>query len=104
MKETSAKVFALLFTLYMVQMVNWAIYSLHVKNSSESQKSDDDNIVPLCELLIPMGLSMLLCFVHSQIVATSVTSSRSSSKRRQKLNMKRVGSDKVRRKKKVVLR
>lgn len=83
-------------------MVNWAIYSLHVRSASDDdeKREEEDNNVPLCELLIPMGLSMLLCFVHSQIVATSVTSSRSSSKRRQKLNLKRCGSDKVRRKKK----
>jgi hypothetical protein len=102
-KETSAKVFVLLFSLYLLQMINFAIYSLHVRGSNDDDKADDENFVPLCELLIPMGLSMLLCFVHSQIVATSSTSSRSSSsKRRQKLNLKRTGSDKVRRKKKIL--
>lgn len=103
-KETSAKVFVLLLTLYLVQMVNWAIYSLHVRPTSDDENADDENSVPLCELLVPMGLSLLLCFVHSQIVATSVTSSRSSSKRRHKLSLNRSGSDKVRRKKKAVLR
>lgn len=101
-KETSAKVFVLLLSLYLLQMTNWAIYSLHVRSSSDDGKSDEENSVPLCELLIPMGLSMMLCFVHSQIVATSVTSSRSSAKRRQKLNLNRVGGDKVRRKKKAL--
>lgn len=83
-------------------MVNWAIYSIHVRGSGSEGKDDEENSVPLCELLIPMGLAMLLCFVHSQIVATSVTSLRSKSKQRQKLSLKRVGSDKVRRKKKAL--
>lgn len=100
-KETSAKVFILLLSLYLLQMINWAIYSLHLRDFS-SEKKEEENFVPLCELLIPMGLALLLCFVHSQIVATSVTSSRSSSKRRQKLNLNRVGGDKVRRKKKAL--
>lgn len=102
MKETSARVFVLLISLYLLQMFNWAVYSLHVHRSSDDEK-DDENSVPLCELLIPMALSMLLCLVHSQIVATSVTSSRSSTKRRSnKLSLSRVGSDKVRRKKKAL--
>lgn len=104
-KETSAKVFVILISLYMLQMVNFAIYSIHVRSSNENEKVDDENLVPLCELLIPMGLSMLLCFVHSQIVATAVTSSRSTSKRRQKLNLNRLNGDKsekVRRKKKAL--
>lgn len=101
-KETSAKVFVLLLTLYVLQMINLAIYSTHVKTSSDEEKVGDENPVPLCELLIPMSLAMLLCFVHSQIVATSVTSSRSTSKRRHKLNLNRVSSDKVRRKKKAL--
>lgn len=101
-KETSAKVFLLLLSLYLLQMATWAIYSMNLKNPKETDSEDDENSVPLCELLIPMALSLLLCFIHSQIVATSATSSRSSSKRRQKLNLNRVGSDKTRRKKKAL--
>lgn len=101
-KETSAKVFVLLLLLYLLQMLNWAIYSLHVRNTDGQEKADEEDFVPMCELLIPMGLSLLLCFVHSQIVATSVTSSRSSTKRRHKLHLNRVGSDKTRRKKKAL--
>ena len=103
-KETSAKVFVLLLSLYLLQMTNWAIYSLNVRSSSDEKKdeAEEDPSVPLCELLIPMGLAMLLCFVHSQIVATSVTSSRTCTKRRRKLNLHKVGSDKVRRKKKAL--
>lgn len=101
-KETSAKVFLLLLSLYLLQMINWAIYSLHLKTHKENDEEEEENLVPLCELLIPMSLALLLCFIHSQIVATSVTSSRSSSKRRQKMNLNRVGSDKTRRKKKAL--
>lgn len=101
-KETSAKIFVLLLSLYLLQMVNWAIYSIHVRATGGDEKDDEENSVPLCELLIPTGLAMLLCFVHSQIVATSVTSARSSSKQRQKLSLNRVGGDKVRRKKKAL--
>jgi uncharacterized membrane protein len=100
--QTSARVFVVLISLYLLQMFNWAIYSLHVRNSNDNEK-EEENSVPLCELLIPMALSMLLCLVHSQIVATSVTSSRTSNKRRSnKLNLSRTGSDKVRRKKKAL--
>lgn len=100
-KETSAKVFVLLLSLYVLQMINLAIYSLHVRTTSSEEKVEESS-VPLCELLIPMSLAMLLCFVHSQIVATSVTSSRSTTKRRHKLSLNRVGSDKFRRKKKAL--
>lgn len=114
-KETSAKVFILLLSLYILQMTNWAIYSLNVNKidlrllQSLNVESpvvvpleDEEHVVPLCELLIPMGLSMLLCFIHSQIVATSSNTSRTSSgKRRQKFNPNRKSSqEKVRRKKK----
>jgi uncharacterized membrane protein len=102
-KETSAKVFVLLITLYLLQMVNWSIYSLHVRNNTTDEEKNEENSVPLCELLIPMALSMLLCLVHSQIVATSATSSRSSNKRRcNKFSLNRVANDKVRRKKKAM--
>ena len=93
-------------------MINWAIYSLNVNkidlrilqsiNVDTIVVEDEEHVVPLCELLIPMGLSMLLCFIHSQIVATSSNTSRTSSgKRRQKFNPNRKSSqEKVRRKKK----
>ncbi|KAL7048897.1 hypothetical protein ACKWTF_003521 [Chironomus riparius] len=98
-KETSAKVFIVLLVLYFLQMINWAIYSLHAKRIGE----DDENIIPLCELLVPMSLSLLLCFVHSQIVATSVVSSRSSKSRQHKMNFNGKISkiDKIKRRKKV---
>lgn len=98
-KETSAKVFIVLFVLYFLQMINWAIYSIHAKKIAD----DDENIIPLCELLVPMSLSLLLCFVHSQIVATSVVSSRSSKSRQQKMNYSGKNSkiDKIKRRKKV---
>jgi hypothetical protein len=107
-RETSAKVFVVLLSLYFLQMINWAIYSLHIKSVNEGNKSsadsddDDENAVGLCELMIPMGLSLLLCFIHSQIVATSVFPLRSSKNRRQKFSFgKKNTNDKIRRKKKV---
>jgi hypothetical protein len=109
-RETSAKVFTALLSLYFLQMVNWAIYSLHIKSvnvvnksaASEVDDDDEENLVDLCEILIPMMLSLLLCFIHSQIVATSVLPSRSSKTRRHKLSFsKKSANDKTRRKKKV---
>lgn len=102
-KETSGKVFIVLLTIYFLQMINWALYSVHMKKYSE----DDENTVPMCELLIPMFLSLLMCFIHSQIVATSVVKTSSSSKSHQKLNYNSSSSskssklDKTKRRKKV---
>lgn len=107
-KETSAKVFVVLLSLYFLQMINWAIYSLHIRNLNENDdnKANGEEEVDLCELLIPMGLSLLLCFIHSQIVATSVFPSRTSNnKRRHKVSnfgKNRInGCDKMKRKKKL---
>lgn len=102
--QTSGKVFMLLLTLYVLQMINWAIYSLHINKvlSPNAARPEEESTVPLCELLIPMGLSMLLCFVHSQIVATSSANSSATSKGRQKFGLNKKGSEKVRRKKKIL--
>jgi p-aminobenzoyl-glutamate transporter AbgT len=104
-KETSPRLFVILLLLYFLQMINWAIYSLHQKTASNHKDVVDDdeeeNSIDLCELLIPMGLSLLLSFIHSQIVATSAITSRSSNKRRHKVHVNKQGSEKVRRKKKV---
>lgn len=107
-KETSPRFFLVLLLLYFLQMVNWAIYSLHVRRSSDSDKEkninpEDETLLELelCELLIPMGLSLLLCFTHSHIVATSVfplhTSSSNKGRRpyyknREKLRKKKKNS------------
>lgn len=100
-----------LLSLYFMQMINWAIYSLHVRSvsddnetSTESNGEEEESSIDLCELIIPMGLSLLLCFTHSQIVATSVFPSRSSNnKRRHKVNFNNNRTnvyDKLKRKKK----
>jgi hypothetical protein len=108
-KETSARVFVVLLSLYFLQMINWAIYSINVKNIDDKKSNgddtnnneDDETTIDLCELLIPMSLSLLLCFIHSQIVATSVIPSRNS-KNRQKLSFgKKSTNDKVKRRKKI---
>lgn len=106
-KETSAKVFVVLLSLYFLQMINWAIYSLHVRSVSDDNKeesNEEESSIDLCELLIPSGLSLLLCFNHSQIVATSVFPLRSASnKRRHKVNFgknRTSNYDKLKRKKK----
>jgi hypothetical protein len=95
-QQTSPGIFVILFLMYLLQMINWSIYSLNLRHADHSH-------LPLSELFIPMGLALVLCFIHSQIVATTATSNRSSGKRRQKsLNLSRKGSDKVRRKKKAL--
>lgn len=79
-------------------MINWAIYSLHVRSGNDENSEGD--LIELCELLIPMGLSLLLCFTHSHIVATSVFPLHTSNKsRREKINCSK-NRDKSRRKKK----
>uniref|UniRef100_T1PJG5 Male germ-cell putative homeodomain transcription factor n=1 Tax=Musca domestica TaxID=7370 RepID=T1PJG5_MUSDO len=98
-KQTSRNAFGLLFVLYLTQMINWAVYTCNVNRleataalnvSSDSitttttatnlsqtitnndEKSENDHIVSLSELLIPMALSLLLSLIHSQIVATNI--------------------------------
>jgi hypothetical protein len=109
-KQTSAKMFVVLLSLYFLQMINWAIYSLHIrsisnegiKEGSKSEDGEEENQIELCELLIPMGLSLLLCFTHSQIVATSVIPSRTSNKRRRKVSLSgKSRYEKIKRKKKI---
>lgn len=96
-KETSAKVFIVLLALYFLQMINWALYSIQAKRLAE----DDENIIPLCELLIPMTLSLLLCFVHSQIVATSAVSSSKNRHHKMNFSSKNNKLDKTKRRKKI---
>lgn len=89
-------------------MINWAIYSLHLKSVNDNKgkvngnEQEEENTIELCELFIPMGLSLLLCFVHSQIVATSVIPASTSKNRNHKLDYaKKNGLDRIRRKKKL---
>lgn len=53
----------------------------------------------MCELLIPMGLGMLLCFIHSQIVATSSVTKRSAKRKHLSPNFSQNQEGKRRKKK-----
>ncbi|XP_061397395.1 protein phtf [Musca vetustissima] len=97
-KQTSRNAFGLLFFLYMTQMINWAVYTCNVNRleaaaalnvsdgismttnitqtiANNDDKSENDHIVSISELLIPMALSLLLSLIHSQIVATNIAQS-----------------------------
>ncbi|XP_031641135.1 putative homeodomain transcription factor [Contarinia nasturtii] len=91
--QTSSKIFAFLFFLYVMQMLNWAIYSYNV-NKSQSKLNEsntynannqDDRIstndfISITDLFVPMTLSLVLSLIHSQIVATSSTNLSKSDK------------------------
>uniref|UniRef100_A0A1L8DI46 Putative homeodomain transcription factor n=2 Tax=Nyssomyia neivai TaxID=330878 RepID=A0A1L8DI46_9DIPT len=98
-EQTSPRVFALLLVLYVIQMINWAVFSLNVNNRDTS--SGNEHIVHISELVITMALSFMLSVIHSQIVATA-SSSGNSDKRKRLLHPKRKVRDRVRRKKKVI--
>lgn len=101
-EQTSPLVFVLLLSLYLLQMTNWSIYSYSLKHF---KKDEDEGSLPLSEILVPMSLSLVLCFIHSQIVATTSTSNRTTNKRREKsFKLCRKGSDKMSRRKKKPLR
>ncbi|EDS44932.1 conserved hypothetical protein [Culex quinquefasciatus] len=87
-RQTSPRVFILLLTLYLLQMINLGIYSYNVNKTGADQEdhivsiSDflipmalsfllSDHIVSISDFLIPMALSFLLSVIHSQIVATA---------------------------------
>ncbi|XP_052566153.1 protein phtf isoform X3 [Culex pipiens pallens] len=67
-RQTSPRVFILLLTLYLLQMINLGIYSYNVNKTGADQ---EDHIVSISDFLIPMALSFLLSVIHSQIVATA---------------------------------
>ncbi|XP_055320501.1 protein phtf [Sitodiplosis mosellana] len=91
--QTSSRIFAFLFFLYAMQMLNWAIYSYNVNkpqsksnesdtcsaNGSQDEKSTID-FISITDLVVPMSLSLLLSLIHSQIVATSTTNLSASDK------------------------
>ncbi|XP_055538024.1 protein phtf isoform X2 [Wyeomyia smithii] len=70
-QQTSPKVFILLLTLYLLQMVNLGIYSYNVNKPGMNQ---EEHIVSITDFLIPLALSLLLSVIHSQIVATASNS------------------------------
>lgn len=84
--QTSLRIFAFLLFLYILQMINWAIYSYNVNRghnkandsdtcsaiyTSDKPSAGDNDSISITELLMPMSLSLLLSLIHSQIVATS---------------------------------
>lgn len=93
--QTSPKVFAFFLTLYALQMFNWAVYSynvhkVHDGNDNESStctsqgvdSESQQHFVSLTELLVPLALSLVLSFIHSQIVATASSNALSAAKQR----------------------
>ncbi|GAB0086776.1 Protein phtf [Sergentomyia squamirostris] len=97
-EQTSPRVFAFLLGLYLMQMFSWGVYSFNVNHKDHF---GTEHIVHTTELIVTMALSLMLSVIHSQIVATASSGSRD--KRKRILQTKRkVRSDRVRRKKKVV--
>ncbi|XP_055919585.1 protein phtf [Eupeodes corollae] len=78
-QQTSHKVFGLLLFLYVTQMISWSVYTFKILHRLDD---DVEHIVSISELLIPMALSLILSFIHSQIVATSSGSGLSSKQHR----------------------
>lgn len=97
-QQTSHKIFGLLLFLYITQMISWAVYTFKILHRMDS---DVEHIVSIAELLIPMALSLILTFIHSQIVATS-SGSGSSSKQQRFSNFSGKPRDRVKRRKKLV--
>nr|XP_046477565.1 protein phtf isoform X1 [Neodiprion pinetum] len=66
-QQTSPRIFLLFLLLYCLQIFNIGVYYYYysVKDSSEPE------IVSAFEVLIPAGMMLILCMVHSQIVSTS---------------------------------
>ncbi|XP_046740762.1 protein phtf isoform X2 [Diprion similis] len=65
-QQTSPRIFLLFLLLYCLQIFNIGVYYYYsVKDSSEPE------IVSAFEVLIPAGMMLVLCMVHSQIVSTS---------------------------------
>ncbi|XP_012251467.2 protein phtf [Athalia rosae] len=65
-QQTSPRIFALFLLLYCLQIFNVVVYCCYsMKNNSEPE------IVSAFEVLIPAGMMLVLCMVHSQIVSTS---------------------------------
>ncbi|KAL5288610.1 PHTF1 family protein [Megaselia abdita] len=97
--QTSPRIFSFLLLLYMSQLVNCGIYSYNMHRSS---KDPIEHQVGLSELLVPMLLSTILSFVHSQIVATKSLEGTGINRKQQPYSMHKFKqSDRQRRKKKV---
>ncbi|XP_058829601.1 protein phtf isoform X2 [Topomyia yanbarensis] len=70
-QQTSPRVFFLLLSLYLLQMINLGIYSYNVNKAGADR---EEHIVSITDFLIPLALSLLLSVIHSQIVATASNS------------------------------
>ncbi|XP_037806609.1 putative homeodomain transcription factor [Lucilia sericata] len=122
-KQTSPNAFGLLLFLYITQMINWAVYTFNVNRSESNDElisvktnntnnnaadkvTENEHIVSISELLIPMVLSLFLSLIHSQIVATNIAQSGTKCKRRRYSNTSQNGKhakeNKLRRRKKLV--
>lgn len=96
--QTSSRIFAFLLFLYVMQMLNWAIYSYNVNkpqinandsdtcsaNAPNDDKSSTNDFISVTDLVVPMSLSLLLSLIHSQIVATSASSNLTAADKRSK--------------------
>ncbi|XP_054738029.1 protein phtf [Anastrepha obliqua] len=133
-KQTSPNTFGVLLLMYITQMVTWAVYTFNMHrfggtssgvpstldmNSTRGnataavvddtiKRVEEEHVVSLSDLIIPMVLGLLLSFIHSQIVATNTLSGAKSKHRRfsnasQSGKVPRQnGENRVRRRKKLV--
>ncbi|XP_067631571.1 protein phtf isoform X2 [Eurosta solidaginis] len=134
-RQTSPNTFGLLLLMYITQMVTWAVYTFNVhrfgvyvsvtssltdvnltrRNSTgiteddgSKEISEEEHVVFLADLIIPMVLGLLLSFIHSQIVATNTLSGAKSKHRRfsntgqSGKSARQSGENRVRRRKKLV--
>lgn len=135
-KQTSPNTFAVLLLMYITQMVSWAVYTFNVhrfggidntntpsslidtnltrSNSTKakvddvSNRGEEEHVVTLSDLIIPMVLGLLLSFIHSQIVATNILTSvktkhrRCSNASQSGRPPRQSGENRVRRRKKVM--
>ncbi|XP_063243694.1 protein phtf isoform X2 [Bacillus rossius redtenbacheri] len=68
LQQTSARVFALLLLLYLLQALNALLYFCWAQAGQE--------LVSASEVLIPVAMMLVLSIVHSQIVSTHIGASR----------------------------
>ncbi|PSN35042.1 hypothetical protein C0J52_15398 [Blattella germanica] len=67
-QQTSPRVFALLLLLYVMQLINMALYYLYCTVQNEDDSSEQH--VSASEVLVPGAMMMVLSMIHSQIVST----------------------------------
>lgn len=79
--QTTFKIFLFLLFIYLIQCLNCIIY-LTIQKQQQT-------IITVSELLIPISLSMILSVIHSQIVATSSTITSEEKRKNRKLKQPR---------------